>query len=56
MRFHLFHNFSSRTVGKTTLVLATLLLAGCSSNTMRFADGMFKIDYQRIAMKRKGKD
>jgi len=23
---------------------------------VRFADGMFKIDYQRIAMKRKGKD
>jgi len=41
MRFHHFSIFSSRTARRTTLILATILLAGCSSNTMRFADGMF---------------
>jgi len=41
MRFHVFHHFPSCHGRKITLVVATLLLAGCSSNTMRFTDGLF---------------
>jgi len=41
MRFNLFTNFSVTHSKRTALITALFLLAGCSSNTMRFADGMF---------------
>jgi len=41
MRSKFLYTLPPRKAGKTALMLAILLLAGCSSNTMRFTDGMF---------------
>jgi len=41
MCFHVIHYFSPCHSSKAALLVATLLLVGCSSNTMRFADGLF---------------
>jgi len=41
MRFNLFPHFSVAHNKRTALIMALFLATGCSSNTMRFADGMF---------------